>query len=175
MRHPLEIDVPDPNEFWFATFADGFIGVDPDVEDGYERTYVEGGANWKHIAEVMTDLSEQLRAARTDLAAITFDLPESTPDYHVISAWFRTGEAVLGDPGHLENGRHRLWRTWRAHPDAVLPVRSAIRSVVPVVGEPTVRDVEMVLSNAREALWERNPNQRAWFAARRGGLATVEM
>ena len=167
MRQSIEIDVHNPDEFWFATFADGFIGEDPDAEDGYERSYRSGPADWTLIADMMTDISGQLRTASFEVVAIKLEPPESIPSFDAILAWFSLGDMVLGDPGNLINGRHRLWNSWRARPDAVLPIRSAIRTIVSEAGEPAPGEANGVLSSAQEGLWTLNPHQRAWFEARR--------
>lgn len=165
MRDVLNLDVPHPDEFWFATVADGFVVEDPDVADDHARTYASE-ANWDLIGAVMTDVSRQLLEATGEEAEISFELPDSRADLDVILDWFSLAERVAGDPGELVNGRHRLWKTWRVTPDAVLPIRSAVRATSREE-PPTANDIEMVFGEAPETLWTRNPRQRGWFEGKR--------
>lgn len=131
-------------------------------------TYDSGEPNWGLIATMMRDISDQLKSAPFDRAVIRFDLPESRADAEVILSWFGGGDPIVGDPGNVESGRRRLWETFLAQPGAVLPVRSATRSQARVLGEPTVGQVNAVLSNIDERGWKLNTHLRPWFEERRG-------
>ncbi|MCT1479364.1 hypothetical protein [Microbacterium sp. p3-SID336] len=165
MRDVLNLDVSHPDEFWYATAADGFVTQDPDVADDHARSYASE-ANWDLIGSVMTDVSRKLLAATGEEAEISFELPDSRADLDVILEWFSLAERVAGDPGELVNGRHRLWKTWRATPEAVLPIRSAVRATSREE-PPTANDIGMVFGEAPETLWARNPRQRNWFESQR--------
>lgn len=170
----IEIPVARPHEFWFSGRDDGFLDVCPGTDDNRVRRYLDGHADWNIIAAVMSDVTAQLRAtpARSDEALVTvpLTLAESRANWEVVTAWFRAGEEVTGDPGNLVNGRHRLWKTWRSRPDGILPIRSDVaRFTGEADAEPSEADLERVLDNAARPLFDRNPALRDWFIARRGG------
>lgn len=163
MRQSIELDITNPNDFWHVTYADGFVVEDPDIADGVTRTYLEGDADWETIATVMTSISRQLKAATSDCVSVTVDATISEADLEVIRSWFRDGDVVIGDPGYLENGRRRLWKTLRARPHVVVPVRSEVRAQAALDAGPSSRQVDNILHFADDSIWTLNQHLRAWF------------
>ena len=94
--------------------------------------------------------------------SLTFESPAEAADLEVVNAWFSLGDSVFGDPGGLENGRHRLWKAWCARPDAVLPISSAIRSIASEFGDPTPRDIDRIVGSASDSVWSLNAGEPAW-------------
>lgn len=161
------VDIYNPQEFWFVRLTDGYIEEDPAITDNRTRTYNTGDADWNLIASVMREISQQLMDATDDHVIIEYDLPEAHADRDVLVSWFGTANPVVGDFGTDGDGRHRVWKTLQARPNALVPVRSSLRSQSRVFGRPKAHDIEAVLSAADETVWTYNENQLNWFESYR--------
>ena len=160
-----------PQELWFATAADQLVPADPDITDGKIRPYSLGEVNWREIAKIMTAVSRKLLQAGMDgqlPGRLRIDLSpiRETPrpgDIEVLRQWFGPQE-VMGDPSFQANGRHRLWKSWAADPDAVLPIRSKVRAAAPdLPPEITRLDKDSILRDAPSSVWHLNSHYRRWL------------
>lgn len=111
--------------------------TDPDTEDGHQHHHDRDTVRWRLIGSVVQDLGSQLnnqahRSLRHEdpmgvhLYALTEFL--TAAERQIVTSWFSEWEAPRADVWDkaLGNGRHRLWNVWRASPDAVLPISSAL-------------------------------------------------
>lgn len=129
--------------FWWRTTAEHvrqWVPEDPDIEDGVQRHSDRDERRWNLIAAAVTQVGDALAAGSWSvdpelddhglvaLPGYPGDLTQTEQD--IISAWFRSSEAVEFDPWFepLTNGRHRLWGTMSHFGAASIPIRgSALR------------------------------------------------
>lgn len=112
--------------FWWRTTAEQalrWVPRDPDTEDGRQRHPDRDDQRWALIASTVTQVGDALAAGTwtvdpefEDRGFVELDRYPgelTRTEQHIVSAWFRSSEAVQFDPWFepLTNGRHRLWAT----------------------------------------------------------------
>lgn len=127
--------VPHAEWWWFATRDDLPWLTDPDEDDGRVRHADRDERGWAAIATAVGTVAQSIACDEHDvddeypnMALVPVDLTGlGMEDKRIVKSWFRAGsEAPSTDPWKdtLTNGRHRLWATWQAEPNALLPVYS---------------------------------------------------
>lgn len=132
------IGVVSPHHYWLAARKDLPWLTDPDVENDSPRWRDWELRDWfkigRDVAEIGTQLAWGMAASGPDDETaeddIVYSAEASNPvDAKIVRSWFHSGaEAPMADPGddRLMNGRHRLWVTWAANPDLLLPIQSTL-------------------------------------------------
>ena len=131
----LTLYVPHTESWWFARRADLPWLTDPHEDDGRVRHHDRDERAWPAIAATVQAVARAIAYGGHPVdeedpavAVVAVDDPGlAAADRRIVTSWFRAGsEAPAADPWDdgLVNGRHRLWATWRAVPDALLPVHS---------------------------------------------------
>lgn len=126
-----------PQFYWLADkgcFPE--LTQDPDLADQLHspRHPDKLRVNWGGVGAVVQDVGNRLVQGEYQSDPDEPDLAEVPVDYGtlsdaevaIVNRWFQHGVCPCGDPGSLENGRHRLWNCWSANPNLMLPVESSI-------------------------------------------------
>lgn len=137
-----KIYLANPERYWLAVRADMPWIQDPDVDDQRQRWAGRDEPDWAAIAAAVQHVMDEVVAGRGRIEPMDEDEPEAgehiVVDVHldhldaegqeIVREWFDNHTGPVADPWEdsLENGRHRLWNSWRAASDAVLPVHSAL-------------------------------------------------
>lgn len=124
-----------PQFYWLADpecFPE--LTQDPDQADQLDNPrhadkYI---VDWAGVGAVVQDIGKRLVAGQyredhddpewAEITATYGNLSEAEKE--IMNRWFQHGICPSGDPGYLENGRHRLWNCWSANKNLMLPVES---------------------------------------------------
>ncbi|MFT3861147.1 hypothetical protein [Micropruina sp.] len=130
------ISVATPRFWWRATAKQvrGWVPQDPDAEDGGQRHSDRDDQRWPLIAAVVARVGDALAEGEwtvdpdlEDRGLVEVDgYPGglTRTEQNIVSAWFRSSEAVRFDPWFepLTNGRHRIWATMPHFGAALIPI-----------------------------------------------------
>lgn len=169
------IAIAHPERWWLAVRKDVPLLSDPDLDDGHTRHRDATAPAWSSIAGVVQKVGRMIIAG--DYAVHADDpvwvhvqvhldgLDER--DQKIVTQWFRGGvTSPSADPGDEmpNDGRHRLWASWTAFPQAVLPIYSNVLPHLDSVDLETddlattiISEAERVLANSAPAVLERSP------------------
>ena len=136
-----KIKLTNPERYWLAVRADMPWLRDPDVEDLRQRWSDRDERDWTSIVAAVEHVMDEIAGGRGRIELDDEEDPEvgehvvvdadldhlAVEDRKIVSGWFHAHTGPVADPwgDSLVNGRHRLWSSWQAVPDAVLPVYSA--------------------------------------------------
>jgi hypothetical protein len=139
-----KVELAHPERYWLAVRADMPGLQDPDLEDQHQRWPDRDGRDWAASAAAVQHVMDEVAGGRGRVEQVDEEDPDAgehvvvdldldhldAADEEIVSHWFWEGLGPVGDPwrDRVENGRHRLWNSWEAAPDAVLPVYSATLS-----------------------------------------------
>jgi hypothetical protein len=133
-----KINLANPERYWLAVRADMPWIQDPDVEDQRQRWAGRDEPDWAAIAAAVQHVMDAVAGGRIEPVdeedpeegehiVVDVDLDHLDAEgQEIVSEWFDSHTGPVADPwgDSLENGRHRLWNSWQAAPDAVLPIHS---------------------------------------------------
>lgn len=121
-----------PRKWWFAQRSD--MTADFSNPDDHEarRPYVDRNVRWPAIVAMVEHVGQQIKARGSSVEEgepleVWFDQLRgglSKAEWDVVTGWFSgVGGGVICDPVvGIDDGRHRLWETFNAVPDATVPV-----------------------------------------------------
>ncbi|MEZ5188377.1 hypothetical protein [Microbacterium lacticum] len=124
--------------FWWRTTPEQalrWVPRDPDAEDGGQRHPDRDVQRWALIASTVAQVGDSLAAGAwsvdpelEDRGLVELDSYPgelTRTEQRIVSAWFRSSEAVQFDPWFepLTNGRHRLWATMPHFGAALIPIQ----------------------------------------------------
>jgi hypothetical protein len=134
------VEVAHPERWWLAVCADMPWLKDPDVEDHHQRNADRDERDWAGVAAAVQHVMNELTEGRGRIEPVDEDDPSEgnhvvvdldlehldATDQEIVTEWFWKGLGPIADPwdDRLVNGRHRLWSSWKAAPEAALPVES---------------------------------------------------
>lgn len=163
--------VAKPRNWWFAQRGD--MTADFSNPDDHEarRPYVDRNVRWPAIVAMVEHVGQQIKARGSSVGEdepleVWFDQLRgglSKAEWDVVTGWFSgPGGSVFCDPVvGINDGRHRLWETFNAVPDATVPVmdvRLTFLSRVDVQGyeQETAEDIDERLNQLSEEFKRRN-------------------
>lgn len=124
--------MPKPQRWWFAKKEDLWWLTDPDEDEG-RRWADRDTRQWAAIAPIVDGVARALSAGkyadadgdatvRVELSAL------DEADREIVLSWLQLWQAPSADAWSTTStdGRHRLWNTWHAAPEALLPLYSAL-------------------------------------------------
>ena len=141
-----------PRFYWLADpkcFPE--LTQDPDLADQLDkpRHSDKDSVNWSEVGAVVQDVGSRLVTGeykedpddpdRAEVAVTYGNLSEAEKE--IVNRWFQHGVCPSGDPGYLDNGRHRLWNCWSANKDLILPVESSFLCCTLEADDSPVHDV----------------------------------
>ena len=168
------IAVAHPERWWLAARKDVPLLGDPDLDDGRTRYRDTVPPAWPSIADVVQKIGRMITAGDYVVQAddpvwvhIQVHLDGlNERDQEIVTQWFRgIGASPSADPGDEtpNDGRHRLWASWKAHPEAALPIYSSVLPYLDGVDLDTdeiagniIDEAGRVLANSSPAVLERS-------------------
>lgn len=125
--------LPRPNEWWRASgsaLLEHIYRTDPDIEDGRPRYPDDDPTiDWTAIADCVTDIGQAIAGGHIVIVDDVPHVPASqqfatlTPESaRIVAGWLT--DPPVADPHNSgpTNGRHRVWNTANARPEAMLPI-----------------------------------------------------
>ncbi|MEB2529249.1 hypothetical protein [Kocuria rosea] len=116
-----------------ATTLRQFVPSDPDEDDGRDnkpRNADRDAQRWAEIAAMAQRAGQELAAGRWVVnhhgaTELTIEAPDdlTKTEHEILAAWLYR-EPVGADPWvtPIRNGRHRVWNSLKADPNAILPI-----------------------------------------------------
>lgn len=131
--------VAKPRKWWFAQRGDMTADFSNPEEVEGKRPHVDRDVRWPAIVAMVEHVGQQIQARGSSVEEgepleVWFDQLRgglSKSEWDVVTGWFSgVGWGVVCGPvDGILDGRHRLWETFNAVPDATVPVLDSVLTV----------------------------------------------